>query len=273
MTQKIGATILLEGGVLSHPYYQLLSTNAIVEIKHPFRDFEDKREFNKLVRDKVPSNIEQGGEIANKATISGEFLIRALREKLVEEAFEALDAIDQDSIIGELADVNEVIDGILSHIGASREDMMQRQKKKREKAGGFRDGTILLETRNPLPPNKAPDNYNSNDLFGDLPRKKATELPVIDERILIELGHEIEKWVDKKIHFSARETIMRLLIPSVCDNWSANTPDNVVFSDPETGIEAKFLGKRLGSKYQIELSFFTRERQLNLFDGKNSADP
>ena len=31
-----GAIIILEGAVLSHPYYQLLSTGATVEVVHPF---------------------------------------------------------------------------------------------------------------------------------------------------------------------------------------------------------------------------------------------
>ena len=143
LCQKIGAVILLEGGVLSHAYYQLMETNAIVEVLQPFEDFDDTREFNKLVRDKVALNIEQGGEIVSTVKLSGESLLRALREKLIEEAFEVLDSIDQDSIVGELADVAEVVDGILSHISVGKDKLIQRQKQKREKTGGFKNGMKL----------------------------------------------------------------------------------------------------------------------------------
>jgi predicted house-cleaning noncanonical NTP pyrophosphatase (MazG superfamily) len=270
LTNKIGAVILLEGGVLSHPYYQLLQTKAVVEVKHPFSDFEDKREFNKLVRDKIPQNIEDGGEIVHQTNLTGESLSRVLREKLVEEAFEVLDSVDQNSIIGELADVNEVIDGILSHIGVSREELHQYQIKKREKAGGFKKGTILLETRNPPPSSSNIEDETSITLFDDLNIKKIGEKPKIDDRLLIALSHEIEKWIDKKKHYSATETIMRIVVPTVCDNWYVNAPDNIIYSDPESGIEARLSGKRIGSKYQIELSFFSHERQLNLFDNNET---
>ena len=54
LTKKMNAIILLEGGVLSHAYYQLMRTNAIIEVLQPFEDYEDKREFYKIVRDKIP---------------------------------------------------------------------------------------------------------------------------------------------------------------------------------------------------------------------------
>jgi len=147
LAKKIGAVILLEGGVLSHVYYQLMQTNAIVEVLRPFNDNEDKQEFYKLVRDKVPYNIFNGGEIVRQTHLSGELFLRALKEKLIEESFEVLDAADKDSIIGELADVNEVIDGILTLIDASRDDLNQRQEIKRNKAGGFKEGLVLLAGR------------------------------------------------------------------------------------------------------------------------------
>src|SRR5262249_42272771 len=57
LAKAAGAVIVLEGAVLSHAYYQLLSTGAIVEVVHPFIGFEEHHDFNKLVRDGVPDRI------------------------------------------------------------------------------------------------------------------------------------------------------------------------------------------------------------------------
>jgi len=255
LAKKINAVILLEGGVLSHAYYQLMQTNANVEVLHPFEDLEDQREFNKLVRDKVPSNIEYGGEIVTKFKLSGEFFLRALREKLVEEAFEALDATDQDSIIGELADLTEVIDGILSKLGVSHRKLKKRQGQKREKAGGFKEGIILLKTINPLPAKKSIDN---DSLFDDLSI-------FVDSRKLFEQSHAIDRWTDRRGHQAAKEVLLRLVFPVVIDKWSDITPRAVIDSNSGSVVQAEITGKRLGSKFQIEVSLtYTEGKQLKL---------
>ncbi len=262
LTQKIDAVILLEGGVLSHAYYQLMETNAVVEVLHPFGDFEDKQELNKLVRDKVPSNIEIGGEVVSKTHLSGEFLLRALREKLVEEAFEVMDATDQDSIIGELTDVSEIIDGILSQLGVRRAELQQRQEQKREKAGGFKDGIVLLKTRNPLPTKK--ESNTRGALFNDVGLTDTGESGPIDDREIIELSHKIDKRSDRREHQAATEVILRLVIPMVRDSWTASTPETVIDSDSGDTILAKIIGTRLSSKLRIELSIFNKHKQLKL---------
>jgi hypothetical protein len=46
LVKKIDAVILLEGGVLSHAYYQLVETGAVVEVLHPFDNMdENPQEF------------------------------------------------------------------------------------------------------------------------------------------------------------------------------------------------------------------------------------
>lgn len=262
LTRQIGAAILLEGGVLSHAYYQLTQTSAIVEVKHPFEDFEDKREFNKLVRDKVPDNIEGGGEFVTKARLSGEALLRALREKLIEEAFEVLDSIDQASIVGELADVFEIIDGILDQLGVSRDELQKRQDEKRERTGSFRDGIVLLETKNPLPTKEVVD---GNTLFDDLSQKEARYISHIGAQEVKVLGRTLDKWSDRREHQAATETVLNLVVPMARDSWKASTPEIVMESDSGNVVRAEITGKRLGSKLQIGLSIFTPQKQLKLF--------
>lgn len=264
LARKIDAIILLEGGVLSHAYYQLMQTNAIVEVRHPFEDFNDKREFNKLVRDKVPFNIERGGEVVSKTHLSGEFLLRALREKLVEEACEVLDAVDQDSIIGELADVSEIIDGILSQLGLKRDRLRKLQDQKRKRAGGFKDGLVLLRTRNPLPTKKRRDSCDT--LFDQLTQPDRGVNITIDDREIIELGHAVDKWSDRREHQAAEELILKIVVPIVRDNWTATAPETVIGSDPSNVITGRIKGKRSGAKLQIELSIFIPgQKQLRLF--------
>lgn len=264
LTQKIGAIILLEGGVLSHAYYQLMETNAIVEVLHPFGDFEDKRDFNKLVRDKVPSNIKRGGEIVSKARLSGEFLLKALREKLIEEAFEVLDAVDQDSIVGELADVTEIIDGILLQLGVSRNELFQRQNRKRKKAGGFKNGIVLLETENPMPTKKR---INTDSLFRDFSPSVEPNNIGIDNREVFKMSHAIDKWSDRREHHGESESILRIVIPMVRDTWKVDTPEKKLESCSGDSVRAKvkITGKRQGAKIQINLSIFTPQQQLKLF--------
>ena len=263
LVRKIDAVILLEGGVLSHAYYQLLETKATVEVMHPFDDFEDKQEFNKLVRDKVPANIERGGEIVSKTSLSGEYFLRALREKLIEEAFEVMDATDQDSILGELADLSEIIDEILSQLNLSQEELRQRQEEKRTKAGGFKEGLVLLETRNPLPTNKSED--TSDSLFAELGHISKRDSVPIDDREIIELSHNIEKWSDRREHQAVTEVILNLVIPMVRDNWTDRTQETVIDEDSGVAVQANISGKRQGAKVQIELSVFTKQKQLKLF--------
>ena len=143
-----------------------------------------------------------------------------MREKLVEESFEVLDASDQDSIVGELADVAEVVEGILSLIRVNRDELHRRQDKKREKAGGFKEGVVLLETRNPLPTIK--DTSDENTLF-DLNKLLKINHLSIDPREVVELSHTIDKWSDRKEHQAATESILHLVIPMIRDNWTASS--------------------------------------------------
>ena len=57
-----GFVIVLAGGVLSHAYHALRRAGASVECVDLFGATEDKAEYNKLVRDKVPAQIAHRGD-------------------------------------------------------------------------------------------------------------------------------------------------------------------------------------------------------------------
>lgn len=76
------------------------------------------KEYNKLVRDRIPEIIEQAGKIARWHQLNDDEFREALRAKVVEEAIELLEA-DDAGICTELADLAEVLDAALRVYGVS----------------------------------------------------------------------------------------------------------------------------------------------------------
>lgn len=68
--------------------------------------------YNKLVRDRIPEIITKDGNTADIIILSEEAFNQAIKEKLVEEAIEVLNAQTRDDIASELADLQEVMDTI-----------------------------------------------------------------------------------------------------------------------------------------------------------------
>src|SRR3546814_2615644 len=64
---------------------------------------EESIDFNKLVRDYIPADIQARGEEVETDRLVGDALVEANKRKLVEESFEVSDAKTADSIADELA--------------------------------------------------------------------------------------------------------------------------------------------------------------------------
>ena len=107
-------------------------------------------QFNKLVRDKIPDIIRGRGGVPHTRVLLPHQRAAALADKLIEEAaeyrqsLEEADAAGKQSQIEELADVLEVLDAIVAHSGLSWEQIHTARAKKREQRGGF-DEYIFLE--------------------------------------------------------------------------------------------------------------------------------
>lgn len=139
----------LSGGILSHVYYILHRSGAQVECVDLFGGDEDVVDFYKVVRDKIPEVIIRKGERAHTVRLAGDALVLALKQKLVEEAFEALDATSGEEVIGELADVLEVMKGLSKVLGVEFDRIEADRKEKRKRRGGFEDGYMLTKTATP----------------------------------------------------------------------------------------------------------------------------
>lgn len=151
-----GIVIVLAGGILSHAYNALRRVGASVECVDLFGATEEKAEYNKLVRDKVPAQIADRGEHFEMVRLEGEAMVTALRRKLLEEALEALDASTGTDLVGELADVQEVVKAIAKAIQVSPQQLEEERLRKLKKRGGFEEGYMLLRTTSPHSLGKAP---------------------------------------------------------------------------------------------------------------------
>jgi predicted house-cleaning noncanonical NTP pyrophosphatase (MazG superfamily) len=151
---QLDAVVELQGGILSHVYYTLKRTGANVAVRNPPSFGVRPATFNKLVRDKIPSVVAAGGELARISHLPPEQLATALKIKLVEEAFEARDAPAAD-LINELADVLEVVDALIETNKIARKALRAVREQKRQKRGGFKKGIVLLETSLSPPADKS----------------------------------------------------------------------------------------------------------------------
>lgn len=97
----------------------------------------------KLVRDRIPQVIEAAGGVPNWFVIERELLRQALDGKLTEEVGEYLDAASEVSRLEELADVLEVIRGLLAEMNLSLDDLLAVADKKCAERGGFEQGVWL----------------------------------------------------------------------------------------------------------------------------------
>lgn len=97
------------------------------------------REYNKLVRDKIPEIIYNNGENPKTRILDNIEYKKELDRKLLEEVNEYL----KDDNIEELADIEEVLLAILSYKDTSIEEFEKIRKEKENKRGAFKKRIYL----------------------------------------------------------------------------------------------------------------------------------
>lgn len=95
----------------------------------------------KIVRDKIPEIIQKAGKNPITEIVSVESAIDGLEQKLNEELNEYL----EDHSLEEMADLLEVMHGILYLKGISWEELESVRLKKREERGGFEQRILLKD--------------------------------------------------------------------------------------------------------------------------------
>jgi predicted house-cleaning noncanonical NTP pyrophosphatase (MazG superfamily) len=169
----------LSGGILSHSYYMLQRHGARVECADLFGADEDVIEYNKIVRDKIPSLIEARGEHVETVRLVDDALVAALRQKLIEEAFEALDAKSGEELVGELVDVEEVIRRLCRALKVTAEQLESERIDKQERRGGFDSGLMLTKIATPHSIQKQSNVFETP--FLELKAQQASEPVISDE--------------------------------------------------------------------------------------------
>lgn len=97
------------------------------------------RDYNKLVRDKIPQLIKADGN-DYKIRIADELEYqKVLLQKLKEETDEFID----NPCIEEIADILEVVDAIKKHFDFSETEILQAKSEKFRERGGFEKRIIL----------------------------------------------------------------------------------------------------------------------------------
>lgn len=236
--KDLGANIILEGGILSHAYYQLVRTGAKVEVRNAFEK-KQSLEFNKLVRDKIPEKIQRNGEEAITAQLDKNILIQLLKRKLVEESLEVLDAEETEDIIVELADILEVFDGILSQHQIDLQTVLNQKEKKRQKTGGFEKGIFLKKTST---------------------RTSPSEGKIIVDKLPVDTDQKVSKSTDLRKYSTANESFTRVKIPVTLDKWEVHP------SVKAENIDVMLKGERKQGIWQVEISIFEGAEQMSFFD-------
>ena len=97
--------------------------------------------YNKLVRDKITDIIEADGRVAKYRILDNSEYRQELNKKLQEEVKEYL----EDNNVEELADIVEVIYGILNSMDVSIKEFEKIRINKQEKRGAFEKKIYLEE--------------------------------------------------------------------------------------------------------------------------------
>jgi predicted house-cleaning noncanonical NTP pyrophosphatase (MazG superfamily) len=104
------------------------------------------KQYNKLVRDRIPALLTGSGHKTVSKTLVGRELLAALRAKVDEELAEFDTAPDDAAAAGELADVIEVIIAIARQRGYDEDEMNRLRAVKTVEHGAFGLGYFLIAT-------------------------------------------------------------------------------------------------------------------------------
>ena len=102
-----------------------------------------RKTYNKLIRDKIPEIIKKDNAIPKISILNDEQFAIALKEKLVEEAKELLEARTSEEILNELSDVLELVESIATNNKLTITEVEKQKLVKKEKRGGFEKKLFL----------------------------------------------------------------------------------------------------------------------------------
>jgi len=102
-----------------------------------------RKEYHKLVRDRIPEIIEAQGQLCVSRVLDPEEYLKMVDAKLDEELAE----YHSEQNLEELADLMEVIYAAAEARGYSEEQLEQVRLQKKAQRGGFQKRLFLIEVR------------------------------------------------------------------------------------------------------------------------------
>ena len=96
-----------------------------------------KLKFNKLVRDYAPEEFISDNIELKYEKVTGDNLISHLKNKLLEETQEVLEASSREELTEEISDVYDVLEAICNVYNISKEEINHKKQMKFSKRGGF----------------------------------------------------------------------------------------------------------------------------------------
>ncbi len=103
-----------------------------------------KKIYNKLIRDKIPQIIKKNNQKGDFEKLNKKEFQKALLKKLEEETKEVIEAKDnKEELINEISDIYEIIDAMIESFNLNKKEIIQKQKDKRRKRGGFKERIFL----------------------------------------------------------------------------------------------------------------------------------
>ena len=147
------------------------------------------------------------------------------------------------AVLEELADVEEVIEGVLKQLKTKRRELIGKQRVKKAKAGGFEEGFVLVDTSNP----------SAQTIRAKLRMFQYERTPIM------------AKWVDQREHSSATERLLNLVVSLTNEQWSAESPE-ILLGAGQPVIRATIDGTRTGASLKLAISIFMPPTQLKLIE-------
>lgn len=255
--------IELGGGILSHAYYMLSSSGCEVECADldDYATSNEKLEFNKLVRDRIPENIVARGENVVLIRLVGEALIAALRRKLVEESLEVLDAKNSEQVAEELADVKEVMHAIMARLHISDQAVENARKRKAKNRGAF-DAALML-ARTAVAPSLSMHEMNGDDPLENVLQQvsttisRAIEMPAYREDIHLDKRFSAEGAMERQ--FTAMLPAHAAGFSPTRATFGLTTPDGL---QHDMMLEVQL--DRVGADLRLRMRLVNSPKQLSL---------
>lgn len=99
------------------------------------------RQYDKLVRDRIPEIIREAGKVPVTRIVTEE---AELRQRLNKKLAEEMQEYQESGSVEEIADILEVLQALVEQVhGMSWEQVREIQGRKWEERGSFRDGIVL----------------------------------------------------------------------------------------------------------------------------------